>query len=738
MSKIVLPPVTGNNNTSRINDNFQLIANALDENVLYRDNIPGEPNEMESPLDMNGQRIYNLPRPYLGHEPARLQDIREIGTLPFSYFGPLDAPPLTRPDGTPLQEGDSYYNTVTQLLYYWNGSSWFVPNIDGQMLQGADGATLVGYTSYFNGAVTRPVAEKLYEQVSVKDAGAVGSGIVNDQIACQKALDSGASVVIFPPGFYLLSTGLTIRSNTTVIGYGAVLLQPNADISATGSAGTEYCGFRVDVGSTDINILGFDIRGPYYNGTVTPAYRSIGIHIQGRYDQYFYNNPLYPASPAVVPTGTNFRICLRDNKINGFGQSAVLADQVTYFTAVNNVLVNNCRDGIRMYGALSAIVANNHVDTLGPGMPLEGIPPNNNVYGIEFTRIYHSTNGDGSTTDYRPSRNCIAEGNSVRNCPSWKGMGTHGGLDITFANNVIERCHIGIGIDKGGSNLADGFAPPRRIKIIGNNIRCVTEPTFDTRAAITLFAEDETANNIGEDVTVADNTFVGPWGQDNRDGCVVVSNYRTVNFNGNIYNGIKRAAINVQLYGVNINIRGEIITNVVTSGLGVTTGINLQSGNIRASIDDVYFSQGAALNPLTAISVATSNPGFGVTVGQNCTFFNNVIQVNGGGVPLAPDSLLQKRVLAHADINNTGGSAVFTLNRGFASVTRTGVGIVQFTLPSPMATIQTAHAFCTVKGNNPYVFSVNNISTTVIEVRTYSILSSALADVGFKIQVVGY
>lgn len=59
MSKIELPAVSGNNNTSRINDNFQKIEDALNQEVLYRKGYIGEPNEMETNLDMNSRSILN-------------------------------------------------------------------------------------------------------------------------------------------------------------------------------------------------------------------------------------------------------------------------------------------------------------------------------------------------------------------------------------------------------------------------------------------------------------------------------------------------------------------------------------------------------------------------------------------------------------------------------------------------------------------------------------------------------
>ncbi len=86
MSKIVLTNTNGGYNISVINDNFEEVVDTLQNKVLYRDNPTGEPNNMESDLDMDGHRVYNLPIPTLPSEAARLQDVINAtsGILPAS------------------------------------------------------------------------------------------------------------------------------------------------------------------------------------------------------------------------------------------------------------------------------------------------------------------------------------------------------------------------------------------------------------------------------------------------------------------------------------------------------------------------------------------------------------------------------------------------------------------------------------------------------------------------------
>jgi hypothetical protein len=75
MSKIDLDNIESGYALQIINSNFAEIEAELNTKVLYRDNPAGEPNQMTSTLDMNGQKIINLPTPVNPNDAARLQDI---------------------------------------------------------------------------------------------------------------------------------------------------------------------------------------------------------------------------------------------------------------------------------------------------------------------------------------------------------------------------------------------------------------------------------------------------------------------------------------------------------------------------------------------------------------------------------------------------------------------------------------------------------------------------------------
>lgn len=78
MSKIELDTISSGYNLSKINSNFQKLEDELNDKVLYRDSKDGEPNHMSETLDMNGNRIINLPNAISPTEPATYAQLLAI------------------------------------------------------------------------------------------------------------------------------------------------------------------------------------------------------------------------------------------------------------------------------------------------------------------------------------------------------------------------------------------------------------------------------------------------------------------------------------------------------------------------------------------------------------------------------------------------------------------------------------------------------------------------------------
>lgn len=126
--KIELDDVTSGYNLSKINSNFQTIEDTLNDRVLFRTNTVGTPNQLESNIDANDKRIYNLPKPSTGGEPLRLKDL--FGDVDELLQGP-EAQHFT------TQAGQQTFTLVTQyvpgtnsLRVYRNGV--YLPDYDYQ------------------------------------------------------------------------------------------------------------------------------------------------------------------------------------------------------------------------------------------------------------------------------------------------------------------------------------------------------------------------------------------------------------------------------------------------------------------------------------------------------------------------------------------------------------------------------------------------------------------------------
>ena len=175
MPKITLTDLSNLNNeltvVNVINGNNNDIETAL-ENTLSRDGTA--PNAMEANLDMNNNRIINLPAPVGTGEPARKAELdahlsatqvlvdeaegfataaassasaantsagiannaaanantalnstlAALDSFDDKYLGPKSGPPAVDNDGDPLVTGMLYFNTSSNELFIWTGTEW--------------------------------------------------------------------------------------------------------------------------------------------------------------------------------------------------------------------------------------------------------------------------------------------------------------------------------------------------------------------------------------------------------------------------------------------------------------------------------------------------------------------------------------------------------------------------------------------------------------------------------------
>jgi polygalacturonase len=254
---------------------------------------------------------------------------------------------------TPVRstEFDTYNEHPGALIVVQEGTSladtfWYCTSNVGGTLGTTSIAfsqmTLTGtYTAPGTGAVSRTIASKLGESVSVKDFGATGDGVTDDTAAIQAAETYRASVggqLIFPPGIYQISaTSISVnRANGGAWrGVGQAMLRASAN-------NTFLCVLSgATIGS---NAKAFRITGLHFHGGGFTGVR--GVHETSPYftiiDNCTFTQLAFCASfigNATLATQTGW-IQIHDIKQYGAGSWAFYAfDNTTYLFHVemNNI-----------------------------------------------------------------------------------------------------------------------------------------------------------------------------------------------------------------------------------------------------------------------------------------------------------------------------------------------------------------------------------------------------------------
>lgn len=218
MSKIELPSIANPSNVSLMNSNFKKIEDTLNEEVLYRKGYTGEPNEMNTNLDMNGNKILNVSTgsgpsdlATRGYVDAQIAEERgyvdqqldlvdsELDTKYDKAGGPVFGDIQMqghRIVGLPNATQPSEPATYDQLLQVESAEDSLLRND----LAASSGSSIVGYTQGIPGTVSRTAQSKSRDLVSIKDFGAVGDGVANDTDAFNA---SNGTPIQIPDGEYL-------------------------------------------------------------------------------------------------------------------------------------------------------------------------------------------------------------------------------------------------------------------------------------------------------------------------------------------------------------------------------------------------------------------------------------------------------------------------------------------------------------------------------------------------------
>jgi putative cofactor-binding repeat protein len=381
---------------------------------------------------------------------------------------------------------------------------------------------------------TNPIEPKLPFK-NVQDFGAIGDGKADDTMPINKALLGGGDVY-FPPGTYRVSATLRVVSGTTLRGAGRGV--------TTIQMVTPGHGATINVRGDNVVVADLALQGPSPSEDTYTAHET-GIRV----------------GPAISTTLSR-DIQIRDCSIFNYGFHGIELDSVSKANIARNDIHRIGYAGVACLSSYDVIVSENTIESITPGTQ-------GDAYGIMFS---HWTLQEPS------SSRCIAYGNTILNIPGWSGLDTHNGTFITFANNVIEGCRIGI--HAGGVENAN--VTMRNINIIGNTI--VAGRASHLHSGIIVSGR---ANRYAEKCVVADNIV---------DGYGIPANQN---------NGNDRAGAIYVVYAGGVSVTGNVVENFAESG------IIFQQDNTNFVCSGNLISSGTSLTKAYGIRVRdTNNSGY--------------------------------------------------------------------------------------------------------------------------------
>lgn len=399
--------------------------------------------------------------------------------------------------------------------------------------QASDFANLIDSWTDYNyqgpqtGAVTRSLAEKVGDVVSVKDFGAVGDGVTNDAVAIQSAASAGGTIYV-PAGTYRVNQTINLSHNTILsIDQRATITHASAGdvVFAVRGAITNSATFTaVTAGAyqiTPASVSGYAagdmimLQGDDAAEVCTVASVSGGAFLLAAPISFSYLS----AVPTVVRVSAISNVVITGGTIVGdikiHNADGALVEQVNI---VSGAITNESQAwrSVRIMGC-----------KIG-GVQLDG----GAITDCVVSRNYVSA---GFTLSTRASGTQIA-GNRVNGGPT--GVVVRSGRGTFFSNNSISVSGVGVSLFGYGVNFVNNF--------INAQTGIAVDGSSDPRPAQTLVE----GNVIQADVCIS---FADRLHQ-----------YRAIDFVGNQMTGrtcvAASASVSINMVANNLVADGNIIT----------------------------------------------------------------------------------------------------------------------------------------------------------------------------------
>ncbi|HEU4390803.1 MAG TPA: hypothetical protein VFV34_23565 [Blastocatellia bacterium] len=396
----------------------------------------------------------------------------------------------------------------------------------------------------------------------------------DDASAISRALADGNQTIFLPDGIYNFKSALVINHSARIHG------SRNAVIKCEPQQPTDPMNC-IYIQSNEVTLEGFSIQGP----TRGNAYIAGQIGVL-----------------ALAPKGSTYEsINLRSLHIHNFGEYGVHFNRTIKSEIVDNTINDIGYAAVMVLAGRYVKVNHNYVENVQPGRSTGQNTVN--AYGIAFSR---------SDPDDSVSLWCEARGNTINSVPSWECLDTHGGQYITFTDNMCRGCKTGINLtssDLGTSNVSASY-----VTISGNTL-------YGTGAGPCLNLWPKGNGSNGNSINVLGNVLVNCGSSSSAtDAALFARDISGLNISGNqiVASYYKAILLGGQVIGGSI--AGNHINNVTAVG-SVNTALRVVGNQVQVTIDgnSFYRSSGSAFD---AFDFASPLPGYGVTLGDNNSFFN--------------------------------------------------------------------------------------------------------------------
>lgn len=381
---------SGYRSYQKFNTNLAAIETAF-QNTLSRDG--SSPNQMEATLDMNSNRIINLPAPEDVNDAARLQDVLDYAGSGGGGGG--GSVPWTSVTGkptafTPVTE--DVQDIVGAMVVAGTNVTTSYDDVTGQLtINSTAGGGGGGGTTYFK---------------TLKDYGSVEDGVTDDKSAIDAALADASTKRIYVEGTVATSSPIT---DLTKYFYG-----PGRFI-LTSASNKKLPGRFTDIVSLPSQGTGSDLN--YYfssdNSKITAEYYRLG-----------------------QPSGTNFR----QNLVQSIGGTFPYYESSTtpYFQVFQNYVgwsgVNARTTGIITSGSTTSVTLNNASHGISTGDTVGFVYTDGNITETKVVTVSGATiSWTGALTQTYPSNTVVTKGYRTMN-PLYYNQVNHAGGGDAYAN----------------------------------------------------------------------------------------------------------------------------------------------------------------------------------------------------------------------------------------------------------------------------------------------------------------